>query len=472
VGNLAQAFGTTRGEKQTDKKRGQKIGFIQLFITHFMKKLQGITLLALSFLLLQCKKEEKEQVGKVVVKKDATGYHLWKDNKPFYINGAAGFEHFKELKEAGGNVMRTWDTTHLQSILDSAQANGLFVMVGFPMLESRYMAQFYDHDSHTQKQYEDFKKVVQRYRHHPSLLIWCLGNELDFPFRPSYANFYRTFNRLVKMIKEEDPDHPITTTLVNYERRPILNILTKVKGLDFISINTFGKLTHLEKDLKAFEWVWNGPFLITEWGANGTWEADSTAWGEPIEKSNTEKASIYAERYRYIERMKKNEQNRALGALVFYWGQKQEKTPTWFSLFSEDGKRSQAVNVLSEIWKGKKEWKDAPPVLSLKIDGKTAQENILLTANTWHTARIYLDTKDTQALHFKWEIRPSDAHSYYFKNKQKLQTVEGLFRSAHNAQAEFTSPSQEGAYRVYAQVSDAHGNFTSVNTPFYVLKDE
>ena len=120
--------------KQIDETRGQQIGFIHPFISHFMKKQQVITLLALSFLLLQCKKEEKEHTGKVVVKKDATGYHLWKDNKPFYINGAAGYEHFKELKEAGGNVMRTWDTTHLQSILDSAQAYGLYVMVGFPIL--------------------------------------------------------------------------------------------------------------------------------------------------------------------------------------------------------------------------------------------------------------------------------------------------------------------------------------------------
>ncbi|HAR19087.1 MAG TPA: hypothetical protein DCR46_00370 [Cytophagales bacterium] len=458
--------------KQIDETRGQQIGFIHPFISHFMKKQQVITLLALSFLLLQCKKEEKEHTGKVVVKKDATGYHLWKDNKPFYINGAAGYEHFKELKEAGGNVMRTWDTTHLQSILDSAQAYGLYVMVGFPMLESRYMVQFYDHDSRTQKQYEDFKRVVQRYRKHPSLLIWCLGNELDFPFRPSYGKFYESFNRLVAMIKKEDPDHPVTTTLVNYERRPILNILSKVKGLDFISINTFGKLTHLEKDLKAFEWVWNGPFLISEWGANGTWEADSTAWGEPIEKSNTEKATIYAERYRYIEKMRKNKQNRALGALVFYWGQKQEKTPTWFSLFSEDGKRSQAVNVLSEIWKGSKVWKDAPTLLTMKIDGKIAQDNILLTAHTAHRAKVYLDTKDSNALHYKWEIRPSDAHSYYFKNKQKLLPIEGLFRSSHNSQAVFTAPNAEGAYRIYVQVSDTKGNFASLNTPFYVLKDE
>ena len=68
--------------------------------------------------------------------------------------------------------------------------------------------------------------------------------------------------------------------------------------------------------------------MITEWGPTGWWETASTEWKAPIEQTSEEKRQVYEERYtQYI-----SANPRCLGSFVFLWGQKEERTPTWFSL--------------------------------------------------------------------------------------------------------------------------------------------
>ena len=59
------------------------------------------------------------------------GFQLLRNGAPYYVRGAGGNEHLKELAYIGGNSIRTWSTANGQSVLDSAHKHGLTVLYGF-----------------------------------------------------------------------------------------------------------------------------------------------------------------------------------------------------------------------------------------------------------------------------------------------------------------------------------------------------
>lgn len=403
---------------------------------------------------------------RVYIKKDSSGYALIKNEKPFYVKGASGFSNIHKLSEAGGNTIRTWDTVNLSTILDSAELFGISVIVGFPMVKSLYVEEFYDDEKKVSQQCSAFKNVVEKYKNHPALLAWCLGNELDFPFKPAYSSFYDCFNKLIKMIHISDPNHPVTTTLVNFERRPIINLRLKVSDLDFISINTFGQAKTLKQDLDNFAWFWDGPFLITEWGINGPWEEECTYWGAPIENTSSHKAELYSELYtKYLN----FEDGRCLGSCVFFWGAKQERTHTWFNLFSHDGFASESVEIMQGLWTGKQSLNRAPQIKYMLLDYKGAKDNIVLDAGTEHFADIYFKQFNASSLSLKWEIIPEDHHSKFWENTVKPEDLNELILNAEEGHIRFKAPEKEGPYRLFLEAYDTNGFYATTNTPFYVI---
>lgn len=404
---------------------------------------------------------------KVYIDRQDARYVLFRDKKPFTIKGAAGFSNFEALHAAGGNTIRTWDTAGLGDVLDRAHAAGIAVIAGIPIPLSRSLG-FYKDTARVTALYNACHALVNRYKDHPALLMWCLGNEVDFPYRPRFRPFYKTYNRLLEIIHSQDPEHPVTTALINFDRRCIYNIRWKVKGLDLISLNIFGELPNLERDLKNFSWFWNGPFLISEWGINGPWETETTAWGAPIENTSNKKAEQYLQRY--TDHMPVNNP-RFLGACIFYWGQKQEVTHTWFSLFSENGAASPVVQTMQQIWTGQPPTHKAPPLKYMLVEGKGARDNILLGPGTVNAAEILFDTALGDSLRVTWEIVPEDWYTRYRGdvNARKPVVLDSLLLSLKGNKTSFRAPAKEGPYRIFATVSDAYGNFVSANTPFYVV---
>ncbi len=380
------------------------------------------------------------------------------------IRGASGYTHLDKLREAGGNTIRTWDTVNLGAILDEAQRKHLAVIAGLSMPVSAYLDYFYKDTAKVAAQYRAFSRTVQRYKDHPALLMWCLGNELNFTYKPGYGAFYKTFNRLLNMIHATDPNHPVTSTMPNFNIVQTMMLRWKAPQLDLISFNTFGKLKYLNGQLERYAWCWNGPFLITEWGAYGPWESNLTSWDAPIENTSTKKAEHYQQLYHQLPL----NNPRFLGALVFYWGQKQETTPTWFSMFDEQEAATEAVSAIQYLWTGKTPQRKAPQIKYMLLDKKGAQENILLPPGTLRTAELLLadNTADTLAIH--WEIQ----QEHWFSELQQapLTVLDTLLPASGKGQLTFKAPLKEGPYRIYAKVLDGRGNFATANTPFYVVE--
>jgi hypothetical protein len=370
------------------------------------------------------------------------------------------------LHEIGGNTIRTYDTLNLGSILDDAEKNNLAVMVGLPLPASKYAEYTYDNSRFAAKQFQDIKALVNKYKDHPAVLMWCVGNELDFSPNVKLLNFYRAFNDIVDMIHEDDPDHPVTTTMVNLYPKNLFCI-SMFTDVDVLSTNVFISLDKMEAELEKVSWFWKGPYIISEWGIDGPWAKDRNAWGARIEDTSKEKAERYKAMYQHIP----VESPRFLGSFVFYWGFKQETTHTWFSMFDEHGNQSEAVGVLEYLWKGKNLQGESPDITRMLINEKAAMDNIIMKPGDMAQATLEVTNVDSSN-RTVWEIYPED---WFLKNNKvndkKLKAVEGCITSSNYSQARLKIPSKEGPYRLFATVYDTAGNFATSNTPFYVVSN-
>jgi len=128
-------------------------------------------------------------------------FTLYRNGQPFFIKGAAGSGNLAELRLAGGNTLRTWDTTNIRHVLDEAETNGIAVIVGLSLPVSLHQS-FYRDTAQVGEQFRAYQHIVKQYSSHPALLMWCLGNEIDFPYRPGFRSFYKAYNDLLKMIHQ------------------------------------------------------------------------------------------------------------------------------------------------------------------------------------------------------------------------------------------------------------------------------
>ncbi len=417
-------------------------------------------------MLAACKHERPH--GTVYIKSERGTYRFYRNGKPFFVKGASGFTNLKALSALGGNTIRVWDTVNISGILDSAQAYHLAVIVGLPMPANQNMDDFYNDDTKVEEHYKNLTATVKRYRHHPALLAWCVGNELAFPYKPNYNRFYNAFNKVVDMIHRDDPNHPVTTTMINFQRKNIACIKLRT-DVDFISLNIFGDIKHLKRNLKDFAWLWKGPFLVTEWGIDGPWyPTDQTAWGSFVENSSFKKAEQYQAIYKNLMPV---QDQRFLGSLVFYWGQKQEYTPTWFSLFDQAGRYSESVNAVSELWTGHKLKHQAPPLKYILLNQLGGKDNILLTDNATAQADVYLYGKETGDVIYKWQLLPEDYHQVndIYSQQEVVPIPRSFIGDSTGKHITFRTPVKEGPYRLYVYAYNRQNYFATSNIPFYVL---
>ncbi|WP_224483746.1 hypothetical protein [Robertkochia aurantiaca] len=421
-----------------------------------------------------CSEKSDPKIGsKVYVGKTGDTYRIFKDGEPLYIKGAAGEATQMELlRDIGGNTIRFYDTLQLQSNLDSAMKHGLSVIVDIPL--PRYNEKYNVYASERIKNdiYKEVEFLVLKYKDHPALLYWMLGNEVLYPdsyFNSSAEEFISFYNSLIDLIHEIDSDHPVSTAVSSVSKKRIIKIATHSSELDFLSINIFGNLKRMQKELDKIKLIWNGPYLISEWGDEGPWEVKTTKWGSPIEPTSEKKAERIAERY--TEQIKQLG-DRCMGNLVFYWGRKHERTHTWFSLFDEKGRKSQMVYHLNDLFEQRETVSgEAPKIGYMLIDGKGAEENMVLKPGALLNAAIYYEADDCDRIEISWEILPEAWDHVRYDKEDKPDDLNHLITASYDNQAVIKTPDREGPYRLFCYVTHENGSFSSANTPFFVIKD-
>ncbi len=438
------------------------------------RQLIGGSVLVLLYAVLiltcfSCTKSFDSQPGTTVYinYSDSTGYQMIRNGSPFFIKGASGISQLSVLREYGANTVRVYHPDSLGQVLDQAQRLGLAVVADLPLpaYDSRYPG--LSDPEELARQSEILTSIVERYKDHPALLFWMLGNEV---FQSGYGGgFIKGYNELARTLRELDPDHPISTSVVRHQLAT-LQLSWRGVEVDFLSLNIFGKMPSFEETKYWLTAIWRGPYLFSEWSFNGPWESESTAWGVPIESPSHTKAEHL--RQRYTDYIAPIDDGRFLGSLVFFWGHKQEQTPSWFSLFTEDGRTSEMAFTLRNLWQNTQVPYPGPSIEYLLLDGKGARDNILLSGGWLVKATAKYTRGDTSAgMTYRWRIAPEDWLGTTTPPEDIVALRQLLVDSDRDALT-FRLPTLPGPYRVFLTVSDTTGYFATANVPFYVLSDD
>jgi hypothetical protein len=395
---------------------------------------------------------------------------LYVDQQPFYLQGAGlEFGSQEKLTAHGGNSFRTWRTENGQAsgktVLDRALKNGLYVTMGLEIARERQGFDYND-PAAVARQLAEVKAEVLKYKDHPALIIWGIGNELNL--NAKNPKVWDAVNEISKMIHQVDTNHLTTTMLAGIGPDLVRQIKAQAADLDLVGIQMYADIINLPRYLR--ETGWTGPYIVTEWGATGHWEVGKTSWGAPLENDSTTKADFYLKRYEAVIR---SDQKQCVGSYVFLWGQKQERTPTWYGIFLESGDETAAVDVMHYVWNGAWPANRSPRLEGAWLDGKTAQQNIHLKPGQNCQAKVQARDEDNDRLTYTWEIMEESTDLKTGGDlENKPRSLKDLIKSPKQAETTLTAPAQPGAYRLFVYVFDGQGHAAHANIPFYIDKPE
>lgn len=408
--------------------------------------------------------------AQTVVQKNGERVILIRNGSPYYIRGVGGTVNLDLAVQIGANSIRTWGIDDAQRILDDAQAHGLTVMLGLWLQHERHGFD-YDDTAAVRKQFDHFKDVVEKFKSHPALLMWGVGNEVDLNY--TNPNVWYAVQQIARYIHLSDPNHPTSTVIAGLDSMDVAYIKQRVTDIDVLGINTYGDIGHVPTDIRRFGW--NGPYMITEWGVNGYWESPQTSWKVSIEQTSSEKKKVFYDRYKqFIEPFPD-----CLGSYAFLWGAKQEYTETWFGLFTKENEPTEPVDALEMLFLQKDPSSPSPTLDSMTLDFRKATDNIVLKAGTRYEAQVVaaiaqnmtLKSVDTTgALTYEWKVlQESEDKKSGGDREAEAVRLRVRFRHAHQPAVSLVAPEQEGSYRLFVKVS-GFGKVAYGNIPFQIVK--
>ncbi|MEM6723337.1 MAG: glycoside hydrolase family 2 TIM barrel-domain containing protein [Bacteroidota bacterium] len=407
------------------------------------------------------KKELKTKTKTTIVQTE-DGYQLHVNGAPFFVKGAGIHNgNLEALARHGANAVRTWSTENGKAVLDQAHALGLKVMMGIWVQLERHGFD-YDNPIAVGRQLDQIRKEVLALKDHPALMLWGIGNEMNL--QSTNPKVWNAVNDISEMIHELDPDHLTTTSLAGLDQTDIDLIKQRAPDLDFICLQLYGPMDHLPDIIEGSGY--DGPLMVTEWGATGYWEVPTTSWGAPIENNSSKKADLYLSRY---QNGILTQTKQIMGSFVFLWGQKQERTPTWFGMFLPDGKETESVDVMHYVWNNQWPENRTPRLVDFSLDGKKALDDIKLNPTNDYSAKVLIRDPDQDVLNYIWEIREESTSTKSGGDTEYIPAViEGLFSSTADSTVTFRAPTKPGAYRLFIYVEDGQNHAAHANIPFFV----
>ena len=403
--------------------------------------------------------EARAEAVRVELVKSGENWQLLRDGKPYFVKGVGTTDESQlpSIKEAGGNSVRLWGTEKAQITLDEAQKLGLTVAVGIWLHHEKDTEGFsYDDEKMVKDQLEAVKQQVLKFKDHPAVLVWGIGNEMENAGGGRNVKVWNAVNEAAKLVKQLDPNHPTMTVIAEVGGEKIPNFNKYCPDVDILGLNTYAGASSIGTRYIGL----NGtkPYIITEFGPFGAWEVAKTSWGAAIEPTSTAKAETYRKSYKGSIA-----QPLCLGSYAFLWGHKQETTATWYGMFLKSGEKVGAVDTIVEMWTGKAPANLCPAINSLKINGS----NVVAPEATFTVA---LDAADpaNKPLQVQWVVQPEQTVRLGDGAEEPvLPELPDVVVKGDETHAELRAPQKPGGYRVFAYVRNGSGAAVA-NVPFKV----
>jgi len=158
-----------------------------------------------------------------------------------------------------------------------------------------------------------------------------------------------------------------------------------------------------------------------------------------------------------------------MGSFVFLWGQKQERTPTWYGLFTENDETSEAVDQMQKFWTGTWPENRCPSIISATLNGKTRFDNITLKPGMEYVSVIQALDTENDSLYLRVEVLHESTD---LKDGGDFETrpeaLNELVKEAGADKVVFNAPVNPGNYRLFVYVLDGKNHAATVNFPFRV----
>ena len=387
------------------------------------------------------------------------GQDILVDGKAFQARGASGQTRLAELKARGATVVRTYGEES-PAVLAEAEKLGLKVIFGF-WLEHPRRGFNYNDRAQAEKQLAALRATVLKYKDSPALLAWGLGNEVESELADDSV-VWPAIGEAARLVKSLDPAHPRMAVLAEAGGGKIAKLMKAAPDIDLLGVNSYGDaLLDLPDRVRAQGW--RGPLIVTELGAEGQWQAGVKPWGAAVELTSTDKA---ARLRRYLHELAP----KTAGQILFYWGQKQEVTPTWHSLFLPSGEMIEAADVMAEFWGGSatKKLNRAPRIVSLSLESGADS----FAAGRPFTARVSGLDPDRDSLRVEWQVmaesrdlgKAGDAESVPPEFPNAIRNRTGG-EGGWSAEIVGLAP---GAYRLFVVLHDGKGAAATGNLPFLI----
>ncbi|MEM1167398.1 MAG: glycoside hydrolase family 2 TIM barrel-domain containing protein [Planctomycetota bacterium] len=390
------------------------------------------------------------------------GWQLLRNGEPYVIRGGGGQSHLDALVESGGNSFRLWGTQDAQHYLDQAHARGLTVTVGFWM-QHAYRGFDYTDDAARAEQLERLRRDVEKYKDHPALLIWGIGNEVELRSQ-DLDLILGAIEEAAALVKSIDPNHPTMAVLAGVGRDKAKRVAELCPSIDILGVNTYAGLRALPAQLTRQGY--DGPYIVTEFGPPGHWESPKTDWGAAIELTSSQKAEVYASNYELgvVREMP----GRALGSYAFRWGHKQERTSTWYGMFLASGERLGAADAMQTAWTG-----HPPDEFAPSVSGITGIEaGTTLTPDARLEVTVQSTDADGDPLEATWELRHESTDLRTGGQPESEPPIaHGAIAERDGLRATIVTPREPGHYRLFVVVRDGTGRAGTANVPFAVTGD-
>jgi hypothetical protein len=408
--------------------------------------------------------------SKVDLRLENGKWNLYRNNQPYYVKGAHGSVALDLLKEIGGNSIIVYDNELSDSLLNLADSLGISVSVTLDLGKARFKENDYRDKKFVMAQRKRMEEVVRKYYQHPAILFWIIGNELNLAARVNIP-MWKEVNEISKMIHAIDPYHLTTTAIAEFPTDRFHPLIIKLfaPDLDFFSLTIYEFAPRIKREMNSFIWGSDRPFLVTEWAGIGWWRYTNTEWYALVEPSSTAKAPLF-NHYQWIIFNQDKENN--LGGYVFYWGAKQERTPTAFSLILDSKYKVQATETLQYLWTGSYPDNYCPRIDTFYIDGFPSGNHYLLP-DSIYSAQIVAHDPEKEPLYFKWELRTEG----YYRGKTggEAERITDIISGSdaflpYSQKFTFETPKEKGEYRLFVYIYDNHNYVATANIPIYVLE--